>query len=224
MRRRLVWKDVSDLPTRNTFFIHHRSTTLTQCSTHLNCINHPLLNTYILTTLRLNLQRASVTDSGRNNIPPQFVFHLRCKRNTLITKELSAFQKQTWHAKRKKTKKNNNSFLWVSSFTLGPPVMTHTAWDHVPNGCPGARNTKKPSSLVVWAWAGEAIGLVYIEIKAEKWETAVYILGGLFSVFPSTPRENLSPEVMKNASCNWTCETWNRALPHFSLQFKMQPL
>lgn len=102
--------------------------------------------------------------------------------------------------------------------------MSHTAWDNVPNGWPGARNTKKPSSLVVWAQAGEAIGLVYIEIKAEKWETAVYILGGLLSVFPSSPRENPSQGVMKNASCNWTCEMWNRALPPFSLQFKTQLL
>lgn len=115
-------------------------------------------------------------------------------------------------------------FLCFSYFSLGPTVTSHTVWDDVPNGWPGARNTKKPSSLVVWARAGGAIGLVYIEIKAEKWETAVYILGGLFSVFPSTPRENLSQGVMKNASCNWTCEMWNRASARFSLQFEMQAL
>lgn len=44
---------------------------------------------------------------------------------------------------------------------------------------------------------GGGIGLVYIEIKAEKWETAVYILGGLFSVFPSTPRQRQSQELWK---------------------------
>lgn len=77
---------------------------------------------------------------------------------------------------------------------------------------------------MVWVRAGGAIGLVYIEIKAKKWETAVYILGGLFSVFPSTPRENLRQGVMKNASCNWTSEMWNRGSPFFSLQLKIQAL
>lgn len=56
-------------------------------------------------------------------------------------------------------------FLFVSS--VGPSIASHTVWDNVPNGWPGARNTKKPSSLVVWLQAGGAIGLVYIEIKAE---------------------------------------------------------
>lgn len=79
--------------------------------------------------------------------------------------------------------------------------MSHTVWDNAPNGWPGARNTKKPSSSAVWAragwWGVGRIGLVYIEIKAEKWETAVYILGGLFSVFPSTPRQRQSQELWK---------------------------
>lgn len=104
-------------------------------------------------------------------------------------------------------------FLCVSSFPVGPPIMSHTVWDDVPNGWPGARNTKKPSSLVVCARAGGAIGLVYIEIKAEKWETAVYNLGGLLSVFPSTPREKQSQGVMKNAACNWTCKCETELCP-----------
>lgn len=63
---------------------------------------------------------------------------------------------------------------------VGPPGRSHTVRDNVPNGWPAARNTKKPSSSVVWAPAGVRAGgwgwlLVYIEIKAEKWETAVYI-------------------------------------------------
>ena len=29
--------------------------------------------------------------------------------------------------------------------------------------------------VVFWAWAGEVIGLVYIEIKAKEWETDVCI-------------------------------------------------
>lgn len=62
------------------------------------------------------------------------------------------------------------------------------------------KNTKKPSSLVVWAWAGEVIALVYIKIKAEKWETAVYILGGLFSVFPSTPRKKVQAQTYEKCT------------------------
>lgn len=139
-------------------------------------------------------------------------------------KEIHWSVKSFLFSKNKPDTEHSAVLLCVSSFPLGPPVMSHTVWDDVPNGWPGARNTKKPSSLVVWARAGGAIGLVYIEIKAEKWETAVYILGGLFSVFPSTPRENLSQGVMKNASPNWTCEMWNRTSTRFSLQFKMWAL
>lgn len=113
--------------------------------------------------------------------------------------------------------------LCAVSFSVGPPVISHTLRDGVPNGWPRARNTKKPSSLVVLsASRGSQFGLVYIEIKAEKWETAVYIW--LFSVFPSTPRQKKSQAVIKkkvkNAAPNWTCQMWNRATTCFNLALK----
>lgn len=98
--------------------------------------------------------------------------------------------------------------LCAISFSVGPPVISHTLRDDVPNGWPRARNTKKPSSLVVLsASRGSQFGLVYIEIKAEKWETAVYIW--LFSVFPSTPRQKKSQAVMKTqpVTGHVKCET-----------------
>lgn len=63
--------------------------------------------------------------------------------------------------------------LCVSSFPVGPPVMSHTVWDDVPNGCPGGKEhqeTIKFGGLSVSSRrrGGAAIGLVYIEIKAEK--------------------------------------------------------
>lgn len=113
--------------------------------------------------------------------------------------------------------------LCAVSFYVGPPVISHTLRDDVPNGWPRARNTKKPSSLVVLsASRGSQFGLVYIEIKAEKWETAVYVW--LFSVFPSTPRQKKSQAVMKNAARDWTCQMWNRASTPFNLAFKKQTL
>lgn len=56
---------------------------------------------------------------------------------------------------------------------------------------------------------GGGVALVYIEIKAEKWETAVYISDGLFSLFPSAPKHKQRPGVMKNAAFQWPwkCET-----------------
>lgn len=98
--------------------------------------------------------------------------------------------------------------LCAVPFSVGPPVISHTLRDDVPNGWPRARNTKKPSSLVVLsASRGSQFGLVYIEIKAEKWETAVYIW--LFSVFPSTPRQKKSQAVMKTqpVTVHVKCET-----------------
>lgn len=100
--------------------------------------------------------------------------------------------------------------LCAVSPSVGPPERSHTLRDDVPNGWPRARNTKKPSSLVVLsASRGSQFGLVYIEIKAEKWETAVYIW--LLCVFPSTPRQEKSQGVRRNLAWNWTCQMWNRA-------------
>lgn len=56
---------------------------------------------------------------------------------------------------------------------------------------------------------GGGVALVYIEIKAEKWETGVYISDGLFSLFPSTPKHKQRQGVLKNAAFQrpWKCET-----------------
>lgn len=62
-----------------------------------------------------------------------------------------------------------SAFVCVSAFPVGPPVMSHTVWDDVPNGWPGGKEhqeTIKFGGLSVSR--GGAIGLVYIEIKAEK--------------------------------------------------------
>lgn len=98
--------------------------------------------------------------------------------------------------------------LCAVSFCVGPPEISHTLRDYVPNAWPRARNTKKPSSLVVLsASRGSQFGLVYIGIKAEKWETAVYVR--LCSVFPSTPRQKKSQGVGRSAAVTGhvKCET-----------------
>lgn len=67
---------------------------------------------------------------------------------------------------------------------------------------------------------GGVRALVYIEIKAEKWETAVYISDGLFSLFPSAPKQKQRRGVMKNAALEWTWKCEPELGPHFDLQVK----
>lgn len=152
--------------------------------------------------------------------------HLNVVMYNCLSKQVSFQQLWPWMNFLLRRIKSDKEYTlqcapYAVSFSVGPPVISHTLRDDVPNGWPRARNTKKPSSLVVLsASRGSQFGLVYIEIKAEKWETAVYIW--LFSVFPSTPRQEKSQGVMKNAGRNWTCQMWNGASVRFNLAFEKQ--
>lgn len=136
--------------------------------------------------------------------------HLNVVKDNRLSKQVSFQQLCPWInflLRRSKSDKECTlqCVLCALSFSVGPPEISHTLRDDVPNGWPQARNTKKPSSLVVLsASRGSQFGLVYIEIKAEKLETAVYVR--LFSVFPSTPRQKKSQGVRKNAARSWTCQ------------------
>lgn len=66
------------------------------------------------------------------------------------------------------------------SLSVGPAVMSHTVWADVPNGWPGGKEHQETIKFGGWGASRGSANLVYTEIKAEKWETAVYIL--LFSV------------------------------------------
>lgn len=46
-------------------------------------------------------------------------------------------------------------------------------------------------------WARTAAALVYVEINAEEWDAAVYVVRGLFPAFPSAPEETLIRATMK---------------------------
>lgn len=136
--------------------------------------------------------------------------HLNVVKDNRLSKQVSFQQLCPWInflLRRSKSDKECTlqCVLCALSFSVGPPEISHTLRDDVPNGWPQARNTKKPSSLAVLsASRGSQFGLVYIEIKAEKLETAVYVR--LFSVFPSTPRQKKSQGVRKNAARSWTCQ------------------